>query len=66
MRWISVYLLGYVLLMGGVILALWKWGILDELGPFWTLVSALIVLGIGVMVAVSHSGRKETIEIDSK
>ena len=66
MKWMSAYLIGYVLFMTGAFLALWKWGILDDLGPTWTLIIALIALGFGVMIAVANSGRKETIEVDSR
>jgi len=66
MRRISVYLIGYVLLLGGLVLALWKWGFLDGISPFWIGVSALVVLGVGVMVSVSIGGRRDTIEIDPK
>ncbi len=66
MRSIGAYMLGYLLLMGGVVLALWKLGILDAVAPFWILVGALVVLGVGVMIAVSHRGRRGAIEIDSR
>ena len=66
MKWMSVYLIGYLLFMAGVFVALWKWEILDQIGPTWTLVAVLVALGLGVMVAVSNSGRKENIEVQSK
>ena len=66
MKWVSVYLIGYLLFMAGVFLALGKWGILDDIGPTWTWISVLIALGIGVMIAVANSGRKESIEVDTK
>jgi hypothetical protein len=65
-KWFSLYLLGYAIFALGLGLALWKWGVLEELGPFWTGVSVLFVLGIGVMIAVSNSGRKSNVEIDTK
>lgn len=64
MKWMTFYLLGYLLFVGGAILALWKWGLLENLDPVWMLVSILLILGIGVMVAVRSSGRKSNIEID--
>ena len=66
MKWTGMYLLGFLLFMGGVFLALWKWGVLDRMGSTWVVVSALVVVGTGLMFAVANSGRKETIEIDSK
>ena len=64
MKWMSVYLLGYLLFAGGVFLALWKWGVLESMDPVWVWVIILLSLGFGVMIAVSSSGRKSNIEID--
>jgi hypothetical protein len=66
MKWASLFLVGYVIFMIGIFLALHHWGVLDQIGPTWTLISVVIALGIGVMVAVSSSGRKENITVDSK
>jgi hypothetical protein len=66
MKWMSIYLLGYVLFMGGVLWALGEWGVIEEMGPTWTMIVVLIALGIGVMIAVANSGRKENIQISSK
>ena len=66
MKWTGIYLLGYVILIGGVLAALWKLGILDRIGTAWTLIGVVIAIGIGIMIAVSSSGRKENIEIDRK
>ena len=65
MKWLSIYLVGYLLVLGGLFLALSEWGILHEIGPLWTLISVMVGVGIGVMIAVSSSGRKESITIDS-
>ena len=66
MKWASLFLVGYVIFMVGVFLALNAWGVLEQIGPTWTLISIVIALGMGVMVAVSSSGRKENITVDSK
>jgi membrane associated rhomboid family serine protease len=66
MKWTGIYLLGYVILIGGVLAALWKLGILDRIGTAWTLIGVVIAIGIGIMVAVTSSGSKENIEIDRK
>ncbi len=66
MKWAGIYLLGYVLLIGGILAALWKLGILARIGTTWTLIGIVIAIGIGIMIAVSHSGSKENIEIDRK
>jgi hypothetical protein len=66
MKWTGMYLLGYVIFVGGVIAALWKLGILANIGTTWTLIGVVILIGIGIMVSVSSSGSKESIEIDRK
>ena len=65
-KWTGMYLVGFVILLGGLLAALWKLGILASIGTTWTLIGVVIVLGIGIMVAVSNSGAKENIEIQRK
>ena len=64
MKWTGLYLLGYVFLMGGILAALWKTGVLESIGAFWTGVGIVIAIGLGIMVAVANSGVKENIQID--
>jgi hypothetical protein len=64
MKWTGLYLLGYVILMGGILAALWKLGVLESIGAFWTGVGIAIAIGLGIMVAVANSGVKENIQID--
>jgi hypothetical protein len=59
-----MYLLGYIVLMGGVLAALWKLGILENIGMAWTSIGVVILIGIGIMIAVSNSGSKQNVEID--
>lgn len=66
MKWAAMYFVGFVILVGGVLAALWKLGILDSIGTTWTVIGVVIVIGLGIMIAVSHSGSKENIEIDRK
>jgi hypothetical protein len=61
-----MYLVGFLILLGGVLAALWKLGILASIGVTWTLIGIAIALGIGIMIAVSNSGAKENIEIQRK
>jgi hypothetical protein len=63
-KWVSLYLVGYVLFILGVLAALWKLGVLAEVGGTWTAIGVLIAIGLGVMLAVGGSGEKKTIEID--
>lgn len=66
MKWAGMYLVGFVILMGGLLAALWKLGILASIGTTWTAIGVVIAIGFGIMIAVSHSGTKENIEIDRK
>jgi hypothetical protein len=66
MKWTGMYLLGYVIFVGGLIAALWKLGILATIGTTWTLIGVVILIGIGIMVSVASSGTKENIQIDRK
>ena len=66
MKWASMYFVGFLVLIGGVLAALWKLGILENIGAAWTVIGLVIVVGLGIMFAVSNSGTKENIEIDHK
>ena len=66
MKWVGLYLMGFIVLIGGVLAALWKLGWLATIEPTWIVIGVMIVLGIGIMLSVSQSGRKESIEIDRK
>lgn len=66
MKWTGMYLLGYVVLMLGLLAALWKLGVLASIGTIWTLIGVVIAIGLGIMIAVSSSGTKENIQIDRK
>ena len=66
MKWAGMYLVGFIVLIGGVLAALWKLGILQRIGTAWTLIGVAVVIGFGIMISVSNSGRKDNIEIDSK
>jgi hypothetical protein len=66
MKWAGMYLVGFIVLMGGLLAALWKLGILASIGTTWTLIAVVIAIGLGIMIAVSQSGSKENIQIDRK
>jgi hypothetical protein len=66
MKWAGMYLFGFVVLVGGLLAGLWKMGVLERIGVAWTLIGVAILIGIGIMISVSNSGRKENIQIDSK
>jgi hypothetical protein len=51
----ATFMLGFMLLMGGIILALYYSGILERIGTVWTVVGLLVVAGIGIMAAANRS-----------
>ncbi len=64
MKWTGIYLIGFVILVAGLLAALWKWGVLTRIGPIWTIIGVVIAIGIGIMLAISKSGSKSNIKID--
>lgn len=66
MKWAGMYLVGFLVLVGGVLAALWQLGLLEKIGTTWTLIGVAIIVGIGIMLSVSYSGNKENIQIDRK
>ncbi len=66
MKWAGMYLFGFIVLLGGVLAALWKLGVLARIGTAWTLIGVAIAIGVGIMIAVSNSGTKENVQIERK
>jgi hypothetical protein len=66
MKWMQIYLVGYVIVLGGLIAAMWKLGVIERIGPGWTAIGIVIAIGLGVMFSIAKSGTKETVEIDQK
>ncbi len=64
MKWMGTFFLGYILLLVGIFAALWKLGVLANVSGVWIAIGAVTAVGVGLMVAVANSGRKETIQID--
>ena len=53
MRFIHLYLIGYFFLVVGAVAALWKAGVLARVGGMWIAIGMVIVLGLGIMLAVT-------------
>jgi hypothetical protein len=53
MRFIHLFLVGYVVLIFGVALALWQTGLLSRVAPIWIVIGALVSIGVGIMLSVS-------------
>jgi hypothetical protein len=65
-KWAGMFLVGFIILLGGVVAALWKLGVLARIGTTWTIIGLVIAVGLGIMIAVGSSGAKENIQIDRK
>jgi hypothetical protein len=55
LRVIHVYLIAYFALVAGAGLALWRAGVLARVPSYLLLTAAVIVVGLGVLVAVTSS-----------
>lgn len=66
MKWAGMYFAGFAILIGGVLAAMWKMGVLQDIETTWILIGLAILIGIGIMVSVANSGTKENIQIDRK
>ncbi len=66
MKYTGIYLLGFVILIGGVLGALWKTGVLASVGTSWTIIGVVVALGLGIMFAVANGSGKGNIEINGK
>jgi hypothetical protein len=55
MRFLTIYLVGYFVLLIGAAWALWESGILDEIPGVWIAIAAIIAIGFGIMLAVASS-----------
>ena len=64
MKWTGIYFLGFVIVIGGILAAMWKSGVLERIGATWTIIGVVIAIGVGIMIAVANSGKKENIHID--
>lgn len=64
MKWTGLYLLGFVIVLGAILAALSRTGVLASIGTFWTGIGIALAIGLGIMIAVANSGAKENIQID--
>ena len=66
MKWAGMYFVGFAILIGGILAALWKLGILHNIETAWIVIGVAILMGMGIMFSVANSGTKENIQIDRK
>jgi len=53
MKFINMYLVGYVVLIIGVVLALWKMNVLQHISGVWIAIGVVLAIGLGVMMSVA-------------
>lgn len=53
MRFINMYLIGYVILIIGIAMAFWQSGVLNNVAPIWLGIGVIVAIGLGIMMAVS-------------
>jgi hypothetical protein len=53
MQFVNIYFAGFLVLACGAMLALWKAGVLEQVSAGWIAIGSVIVVGLGVMMAVS-------------
>jgi hypothetical protein len=66
LRFIHLYLIGYVFLIVGIGLALWQLGVLSRIAPIWIGIGALLAIGLGIMLSVSSGKPTMTEELERK
>ena len=65
MKWVGIYFVGYTILVGGILLALYKAGVVQRVGWTWIGIGLLIALGIGLIFAVKLGApSRSSVEID--
>jgi hypothetical protein len=64
MRFLTLYLVGYFLLLVGAVLALWQAGVLKEIPGVWLAIGAAVAIGFGIMLAVASTPRVTTTRVD--
>ena len=64
MRFIHLFLVGYFVLVLGVLLGLWQTGVLSHIAPIWIGVGVLVAVGIGIMMSVASGKPDITKEVE--
>lgn len=53
MKFIHLFLVGYLVLVVGIVLALWQTGVLARVSPIWIAIGGIVAIGVGIVTAVS-------------
>ena len=65
MKSMQMYLVGYVILLAGLVAALWKLGVLARVGSAWAAIGIVVAIGVGIMVSFSL-GETKSVEAEQK
>jgi hypothetical protein len=65
-KWVGTYLVGFVIVIGAVLAALWKLGVLQNIETIWIVIGVATQIGLGIRTSIANSGVKENIQIDRK
>ena len=63
MRFIHLFLIGYLVLIIGIGLALWQSGVLGRIDPIWIAIGVIIAVGLGIMASVTSGKPTITEEV---
>lgn len=64
MKWAGLYFLGFATLVGGVLAALWKLGMLQEVSGTWIAIGVVAAIGVGIMGAVAQGVGKGRVRVE--
>ena len=53
MKFLTIYLVGYFVLLFGAAWALWESGVMRQIPGVWIAIGAVIAVGFGIMLAVA-------------
>ena len=53
MKFIHLFLVGYAVLLVGIVMALWQADLLKRVSPMWIAIGVIVAVGAGIMMAVS-------------
>jgi hypothetical protein len=62
MQRMGVFYIGYVIFLGCLLAAAWRLGVLASIGTFWTMITLLALLGVGLMIGVRRGTSRIELE----
>lgn len=59
MKWVGTYLVGFVIVIGAVLAALWRLGVLQNIETIWIVIGVAALVGLGIMISVPIAGSRK-------